>query len=83
MINQNFSAYYLTQNTDVYAKYCKMKSKCLKILPVFERREIIDGNFIEKYLTLILKLKAVISGAEFFFILIIYSTTSIILLLLF
>ena len=68
MINQNFSAHYLTQNADAYAKYCKLKSKCLTILPVFERKEIIDGNFLEKYLTLILKLKAVISGAEFFYI---------------
>jgi CDP-glycerol glycerophosphotransferase (TagB/SpsB family) len=30
--------------------------------------DFIDGDFLEKYLTLILRLKVVISGAEFFFI---------------
>ena len=33
-----------------------------------KRYIIIDGNFLEKYLTLVLKLKVVISGAEFFYI---------------
>ena len=43
-----------------------MKSNCLIIIPVNNKKEIIDGNFLEKYLTLILRLKATISGAEFF-----------------
>ena len=66
MIEQNLPAHYLTQNKDIYNKYCKMKSNCLIIIPVINSHEIIDGNFLEKYLSLILRLKATISGAEFF-----------------
>ena len=43
----------------------KLVSNCLTIIPV-KKDEIIDGDFLEKYLSLILKLKATISGAEFF-----------------
>lgn len=65
MIEQNLPGHYLTQNLNIYNKYCKSKNKCLEVLLVQKRNEIIDGNFLEKYLTLILKLKASISGAEF------------------
>jgi CDP-glycerol glycerophosphotransferase (TagB/SpsB family) len=66
MIEQNLPAHYLTQNKDIYNKYCYMKENCLTIIPVKNKKEIIDGNFLEKYLSLILRLKATISGAEFF-----------------
>ena len=64
MINQNYWVHYMTQNENIYEKYCQNKNICLTIInDIF-----IDGNFLEKYLTLILRLKAVISGSEFFFI---------------
>lgn len=66
MIEQNLPAHYLTQDENIYNKYCNMKNNCLIILPVINKNEIIDGNFLEKYLTLILRLKATISGADFF-----------------
>ena len=68
MINQNISAHYMTQDIDIYNKYCNYSEKCLKIIKVNNDNEIINGDFLEKYLILFLKLKIVISGAEFFFI---------------
>ena len=68
MIEQNLPAHYLTQNKDIYNKYCNLTKNCLTIIPVYKNNEIIDGNFLEKYLSMILKLKATISGAEFFYI---------------
>ena len=66
MLKQKFQAHYYTQNSYIYNKYCHSNKKCLKIIPVIDNNEIINGDFIEKYLTLILKLKVVITGAEFF-----------------
>ena len=68
MIEQNFPAHYLTQNKDIYNKYCNMKNNCLTIILVLNKYDIINGNFLEKYLSLILRLKATITGAEFFYI---------------
>lgn len=54
----------MTQNENIYEKYCQNKNICLTIINGF----FIDGDFLEKYLTLILRLKAVISGSTFFYI---------------
>ena len=67
MIKLNLSAHYLTQYADIYRKYCGNKKRCLSIIPV-KNNAIIDGDFLEKYLTLFLKLKAAITGATFFYI---------------
>ena len=64
MMNQNFRVHYMTQKENIYEKYCQNKNICLTII----NDDFIDGDFLEKYLTLILRLKVVISGAEFFFI---------------
>ena len=65
MIKLNLSAHYMTEKIDIYNKYCKNKKKCLSIILVNRQNRVINGNFLEKYLTLLLKLKATISGARF------------------
>ena len=67
MINQNLPVHYLTQKIDIYNKYCEFNKYCLSVLPLFNTT-MIDGDFLEKYLTIFLKLKAAITGAEFFYI---------------
>ena len=62
MIKQNLSVHYMDKKKDIYEKFCKNEKKCLKVIPFFK----IDGNFLEKYLDLILKLKAVIAGIPFY-----------------
>jgi len=61
MIKTNNNVHYVTKNMNIYRKYCNFDSKCLIII----RDVRIDGDFMEKYLELILKLKAAISGSEF------------------
>lgn len=67
MINQNLPVHYLTQKIDIYNKYCEFNKNCLSVLPLFNTT-MIDGDFLEKYLTIFLKLKAAITGATFFYI---------------
>ena len=64
MKNQNYGVHYMTQKKNIYKKYCKDQKICLTIIKDW----FIDGDFLEKYLTLILRLKSVISGAHFYLI---------------
>ena len=61
MIKQNMNAHYITLNNDIYNKYCSDKKNCWTII----REEFIDGDFLEKYLYLILKLKIAAAGSNF------------------
>ena len=58
----NFSAHYLTEDPKIYSLYCSNISNCRTIIPF--GREIYNnyGDFVEKYLGLLLKLKIVVSG---------------------
>ena len=62
MINQKLPAHYITEKSDIYNKFCKNIQKCLIILPVKKEKFPINSNFMEKYLTLFLKIKVVVSG---------------------
>ena len=61
MIKNNKNVHYITQNKHIYKKYCRLNDICLIII----RDIIIDGDYLEKYLDLILKLKVAVSGSEF------------------
>ena len=58
------STHFLTEKSEIYEKYCLNQIKCQKIIPMDGILYNLYGDFIEKYLTLILKLKAVISAKE-------------------
>ena len=62
MINQNLSAHYFTEKEDIYEKYCHNKIHCNSIIHVDEKNYKINDLFLEKYLTLILKLRQVLSA---------------------
>ena len=66
MIKQNMSAFYFTERRDIYKEYYDNKTNFQKIIPIINKHYNITGNFLEKYLTLFLRLKSVISGSEFF-----------------
>ena len=66
MIKQNLPAFYLTERKDIYKEYFDKKIKFQKIIPIVNKQYKITGYILEKYLTLFLKLKSVISGSEFF-----------------
>ncbi len=62
MFQQNLTVHYLTENTEIYKEFCSNKIECISIIYVDKNNFTVNGNFIEKYLTLFLKLKVVISG---------------------
>ena len=66
LIKQNLSAHYMTESEEIFDKFCGNDTHCTKIIPIDRYSEHIDGNFLEKYLDIILKLKAVISASEFY-----------------
>ena len=62
MARQRLPIHYITEKYDIYKEYCNNVSKCLTILPVIKEKNPINGKFIEKYLTIFLKLKIVVTG---------------------
>ena len=62
MKKRNYPVHYITEKLDIYKKFCYNNSKCLTIIPITKRNYYNYGDFIQKYLTLLLKLKAFISG---------------------
>ena len=62
MEKENLPVHYITEKKDIFNKYCNNKRNCLTILLIDRKMYINYGDFVEKYLSLILKLKAVISG---------------------
>ena len=67
MINEKIPVHYLTENSNIYKQYCSNINKCQIILLVNMNNYTINGDFLEKYLTLFLKLKQVISGSGTYF----------------
>jgi len=59
---QNFPVHYITEHLDIYNKYCFQNKTCLKIIFVDKNNYTMDGDFLENYLNLFLKLKVVVSG---------------------
>ena len=62
MIKRNISAHYMTEKKNIYKEYCSQNSQCLLVPKDIN----INGDFLEKYIDLMLKLKAAISGSIFF-----------------
>ena len=67
MINEKMPVHYLTENSNIYNFYCSNINKCQTILLVNIHNYTINGDFLEKYLSLFLKLKQVISGSGMYF----------------
>ena len=66
MIRQKMPAFYLTARKDIYNQYYDKNIKFQKVIPIINKQYNITGNILEKYLEFFLRLKFVISGAEFY-----------------
>ena len=62
MEKKNLPVHYITQRLDIYYKYCNNTKKCLTIIRIDKKMYKNYGDFLEKYIYLILKLKVVVSG---------------------
>ena len=66
MFNQNLSVYYLTKREDIYTEYKSLDKINTSYNPIIFDSNYINGNFLEKYFNLFLRLKAVVSGAKIY-----------------
>ena len=66
MKNLSLPVHYITEKIEIYNEYCNKFYYCNSIILVNKYNYVINGDFLEKYLTIFLKLKAVISGAEYY-----------------
>ena len=62
MKKKNYPVHYITEKLNIYKKFCESDKECLTIIPITKQNYYQYGDFIQKYLTLLLKLKALISG---------------------
>ena len=62
MKKKNYPVHYITEKLNIYKKFCDKDSKCLTIIPITKQNYYNYGDFTQKYLSLLLKLKAFISG---------------------
>ena len=60
MIRQNLSAHYITSNENIYNNFSNNSNQ------IIYNWKFINGDFLEKYLKIILKLKAVLAAFEYF-----------------
>ena len=66
MLRENISAHYVTERKDIYNDYLGYKRESLKVIQIKNKHYNITGDTLEKYLDLFLRLKVVVSGAEFY-----------------
>ena len=66
MLKQNLSAHFMSKREDINQKYNSIDNFLNFKNPVILNDNYINGDFMEKYLDLFLKLKVVISGAKIF-----------------
>ena len=66
MLKQNLSVHFMTRREDIIQKYNSIDNLLNFRNPLILNDYYINGDFIEKYLDLFLKLKVVISGAKIF-----------------
>ena len=64
---EKFPAHYLTESSKIYNEYCSEINNCEIVILVNMQNYTINGDFLEKYLTLFLKLKQVITGSGIYF----------------
>ena len=67
MLKQELPVHYITENIDIFNEFCVNKKKCNSIIYVNKKNYTINGEFIEKYFSLFLKLKQVIFGGGIYF----------------
>ena len=64
MINQNLKAHYMTIDENIYNNFLNNDKYNYLQFPIIYEKEI-DGNFLEKYLEIILRLKVVLSISNY------------------
>ena len=66
MVNKVGHAHYITGNLDLYDEYCANEAHCEKIMVTLDDDKPFYGDFVEKYISIFLRLKSLISGRPSF-----------------
>jgi CDP-glycerol glycerophosphotransferase (TagB/SpsB family) len=66
MFKQNLSVHYLTKREDIFNEYMSLNRNNSSYIPIIFDSNYINGNFLEKYFDLMLRLKVVVSGAKIY-----------------
>ena len=64
MLKQNLNAHYMTDNENTYNNFFINNNNCVKCFPIIKGKNI-DGDFLEKYFELFIKLKIVLSSFDY------------------
>ena len=65
IIKTNLKAHYITMSWNFYKEFCQMNKKCINNLQVIYGIRRIDGDVLEKYLEMFLKLKVVVAAERY------------------
>jgi CDP-glycerol glycerophosphotransferase (TagB/SpsB family) len=65
MIKQNLNAHYMTKDDDIFKNFCNNKKYASKVFPVIYENKI-NGDFLERYIEIVLKLKVVVGVHSFY-----------------
>ena len=66
MVNKIGHSHYITGNLDLYNEHCGNDEYCDKIMLTLDDDRPLYGNFVEKYISIFLRLKSLISGRPSF-----------------
>ena len=65
MIRENLNVHYLTMSPMIYSQFCSNNIKCFNELSMIYGIKKINGNILEKYLELFLRLKVVVTAEKY------------------
>jgi len=65
MLKRNIEVHYVTMSWEVYNRFCLYNQKCLKDFQIIYGVKTINGNVLEKFFELFLRLKAVITAEKY------------------
>lgn len=65
MLKRNLDVHYITMSWEIYNRLCLNNKRCLKDLEIIYGVKTINGDILEKYFELFLKLKAVITAEKY------------------
>ena len=65
MVKRNLKVHYMTMSWEIYSQYCLNNKKCTKNLQIIYGIKTINGDILEKFLELFLRLKVVVAAEKY------------------
>lgn len=65
MMKEGLNVHYITMSSNIYSQFCLNNTKCLNEMQIIYGIRKINGDTLEKYLELLLKLKVVVTAEKY------------------